>query len=67
MVAGFSGEAEVCVSLVHGSTAPRWHRRAAGDFIHTKKKVLMLGSGMVAGPAVEDISKRAGDEPVVGQ
>ena len=38
---------------------------AAGDFIHTK--VLMLGSGMVAGPAFEEISKRADDEPVVGQ
>ena len=39
----------------------------AGDFIHTKKKVLMLGSGMVARPAVDELSKRADDEPVVGQ
>ena len=40
---------------------------AAGDFIRRKKKVLMLGSGMVAGPAVEEISKRADVELVVGQ
>lgn len=39
---------------------------AAGDTIR-KKKVLMLGSGMVAGPAVEEICKRRDVELVVGQ
>lgn len=39
---------------------------AAGDTTH-KRKVLMLGSGMVAGPAVEEICKRGDVELVVGQ
>lgn len=32
-----------------------------------KKKVLMLGSGMVAGPAVQELCKRTDVELVVGQ
>jgi alpha-aminoadipic semialdehyde synthase len=32
-----------------------------------KKRVLMLGSGMVAGPAVQEICKRSDVEIIVGQ
>ena len=37
-----------------------------GDGIKLKKKVLMLGSGMVAGPALDAICKRGDVELIVG-
>jgi len=39
---------------------------ASINTVRPKKKVLMLGSGMVAGPAVDEISKRPDVELVVG-
>ncbi|KAL4076611.1 Saccharopine dehydrogenase-domain-containing protein [Scleroderma yunnanense] len=38
---------------------------ATEDTVRKKKRVLMLGSGMVAGPAIEEISKREDVELVV--
>jgi alpha-aminoadipic semialdehyde synthase len=40
--------------------------RNSSPAIKLKKKVLMLGSGMVAGPAVNEISKRSDVELLVG-
>lgn len=46
----------------------KWRRSAAKlEGPKRKKKVLMLGSGMVAGPAVQELCKRSDVELVVGQ
>lgn len=46
----------------------KWRRSAAKlEGSPRKKKVLMLGSGMVAGPAVQELCKRSDVELVVGQ
>ena len=46
----------------------KWRQSAAKlEGTARKKKVLMLGSGMVAGPAVQELCKRSDIELVVGQ
>lgn len=46
----------------------KWRRSAVKlEGSPRKKKVLMLGSGMVAGPAVQELCKRSDVELVVGQ
>jgi len=46
----------------------KWRRSTANlEGSLGKKKVLMLGSGMVAGPAVQELSKRSDVELIVGQ
>lgn len=45
----------------------KWRRSTANLNSPRKKKVLMLGSGMVAGPAVQELGKRSDIELVVGQ
>jgi len=47
----------------------KWRRSAAKleGSLGKKKKVLMLGSGMVAGPAVRELCQRSDVELVVGQ
>jgi len=40
---------------------------ASGDAGPRKRKVLMLGSGMVAGPAVQEISRRKDVDLVIGE
>jgi alpha-aminoadipic semialdehyde synthase len=50
-----------------GTTVPKSGSGPASiNTVRLKKKVLMLGSGMVAGPAVDEISKRPDVELVVG-
>jgi alpha-aminoadipic semialdehyde synthase len=47
----------------------KWRAEAAtqaAEQLKPKKKVLMLGSGMVAGPAVDEIAKRSDVELLVG-
>jgi alpha-aminoadipic semialdehyde synthase len=48
----------------------QWQEKSKADVAEAsprKKRVLMLGSGMVAGPAVQEICKRSDVEIIVGQ
>jgi alpha-aminoadipic semialdehyde synthase len=43
------------------------NKTGVAETLPKKKRVLMLGSGMVAGPAVQEICKRSDVEIIVGQ